>query len=79
MYIIVVVCVCSACVYRVTGSVESLVISSQVEMRGGDGEKVDVLEDDPVIINFTLPSVHNDLVYSIVHESQCDFLAHLNA
>ena len=47
---------------RVTGSVESLVISSQVEMRGGDGEKVDVLEDDPVIINFTLPSVHNDLV-----------------
>ena len=62
MYIIIVVCVCSACVCRVTGSVESLVISSQVEMRGGDGEKVDVLEDDPVIINFTLPSVHNDLV-----------------
>ena len=42
-------------VYSVNGSVESLMISTTLDMRGGAGERVNTLEDDPIIISFTFP------------------------
>ena len=57
-------------VYSVNGSVESLVISTTLDMRGGAGERVNTLEDDPIIIGFTFPL--KQVVYSFTfHHNNC--------